>query len=131
MPPPTPPTPNIVANGHSELSAARPTVYSREGVSLPRAQATIDRLIDEFGTEYTGKLILALEASNNDDQAGFAQGLDLALAELIRAGRGNAESRSIAIEHVKAVNAAVGEDFQAYVDDGGEAAERRQPDETG
>lgn len=105
---------------------AEPFLRSEDGgPDLPRVGAIMTALTAEFGGDYAMTFARAIEFANHDQQVRYL--LELAAAEriLTRAGRSSEQSHTIALAHVKSVHAAIGEDLQAHVDNGGILPPRR------
>ncbi|WP_216917128.1 hypothetical protein [Nocardia noduli] len=85
-------------------------------------------MTDLFGPDYTMTFARAVEfATNNKDLVRYKSELDAAVEILVHAGWPRAQSKAIAIDHVAAVHAAIGEDLQAHVNAGGTLPDRRRP----
>ncbi|WP_040797740.1 hypothetical protein [Nocardia higoensis] len=105
----------------------QPTLRSEEGIVLLRTWAFIDELIAQYGTEYTATFTRVIEAASHDDQPRYTSELDAAIGILIRLGWTREQSATIATSHAKSVYAAISDDLQAHVDNGGALPCRRRP----
>ncbi|MET7772113.1 hypothetical protein [Nocardia sp. NPDC005366] len=118
-------TPPLISNHNpgdpvtAQPPPTKPTLHRAEGIALPRAAEFVETLDSQFGSEYTGTFIRAIDADNRDDQPRRQTELAAAIDMLVRAGWTHEQSRTIVRSHVKFVYAAAGEDLQAHVDNGG------------
>ncbi|MGW4368112.1 hypothetical protein ACWEKT_20960 [Nocardia takedensis] len=97
------------------------------GPEMSRVAAMITALTAEFGADYATRFTRAVEAAYHDDQPRYLAEIAGAQDILVDARWPREQSRKIVTAHMRSVHAAVGDDVQAHVNNGGTLPPRRPP----